>query len=272
MITKIPISALKLFPELNRDTYQQLTGRQAPVYNPALQIKPWFDPSAASGDPAGTVTYTVYDQAAGGLRTITMTKSVAATVNLPGTYTYPVYAIAPTVAVTVNGLTGVATSINTNWICEEAAAEALAAELGGAAVIEAAPSAWPFTDVWGTETRRQWLVVVNGDKRNAAQLIKQKYDKGVGAPGHWVVGAGEPTWVSEIPTGEVKDLRPWVPTPIRALQAGERLEVTPMGAYVLSGEDDQAPASGGYTDADRADIGWIKAAIKTVGAKLGVDL
>jgi len=262
MITKTPLNSLKLFPELNRDSYQKLTGTQAPLYNPALQIKPWLDPSALGGDPAATMAYTYFDATAGMLATMTLARSVAAVVNLPGAFTYPVYTIAPTVATIVNGMTGAATGINAAYICEEKDARALAAELGGS-VIQTPQSGWPYRDEWSTETRRQWLVVVNGATRNAAQLIAQKNRQGVGAPGHWVIGQGEPTWVTEIPTAEVKDLRPWVPTPIRSLQPDERLEVTPFGAYVLTGTEDAPAAGGSFTDDDRA---TLKAIAQKVGA------
>src|ERR1035438_3983508 len=85
-----PISALYLFAVyLTRAGYLAVTGNQAPPFDPTKPVKNWFDP-APNGQP-----YLMFDTAAGKLITMPLPVSIAATVNLPGTYNYPAFVETP---------------------------------------------------------------------------------------------------------------------------------------------------------------------------------
>jgi hypothetical protein len=236
-----PISALYLFAVwLDRASFLAANGVQAPPFNPALPVKEWADASP-SGQP-----YLAFDTTAGNTVELPLPASVADTVNLPGTYTYPTYADTPTDA-TLNWPYGVASPIDAATVCLEAEAQAIAKAIaflfpGKTVTVVDASSVGVYYTVYHNDPRRQWGIEVNGVSPlgegfvlYAKTLMLESYIGGVGAPGHWVYGpvSGEPVttlyiqWVRDAqvtaaPAGAIT-----LPVPIRPLLADESFKLIP---------------------------------------------
>jgi hypothetical protein len=247
----IAISTLYRFPQyLTRAAYQLATGQQAPAFNPALPVKQWFDP-APNGQP-----YLVFDTTAGELLTLPLPASVAAAVNLPGTYNFPAFDDEPTDA-TLNWPYGVSGPINPSTVCLETEAQAIASEIaflfpGQTVSVVDSSAVGVFYTVYHSDPRRQWGIVVNGVSPSGAghalyakALMIQSYVAGVGAPGHFIYTpapgepADDPTFqfiqdaqVTTAPAGSLT-----LPVPISPLPAGEQ--------FVLVAPSDPAFSSAG---------------------------
>lgn len=248
-----PISALYLFREYSRQTYQQATGKQAPPFDPSRPPKGWWD-DAATGAP-----YLVAH--GGGVMELSIPKDQARTVNLPGAYTYPAWTEPdPTTATTAGG-----GALNPVWLSEVNDAAALAAEINdqlglGVSLELAQGYVYP-----AHETRRVWLV-----RGMAAGLLLQARNKqsGVGAPGRWVLQDDGLSWHPE--TQATGNGRGWLPVPIRPLADNERLELQALGGSVVVRTDKAEPAAGGYTAQDRARDDKAARQIAAMARVLGV--
>lgn len=240
-----PVSKLELFPRHTRATYQESFGSQAPAWDPARRIKRWFDTSVLegfTGDPAHEVAvYDVLDPAApGGTRRMVLTLAEAAAPNLPGKVVYPKHVVRPTEAVLL--ATGIEQSVAPESLSEYAEAVALASELGLDlnAVSESVLSG-EFTIRWGKETRRHWVIEYRGSQVVAAALLRQKYQNGVGAPGHWDLTPNTPWWVPANPPAGETDLRPEVAMPVRKLLPDEKLVQGFGGQWMVQRGSKKAP-------------------------------
>lgn len=235
-----PISELNLFPRLTRATYREQYGHEPPPWDKERRIQRWFNPN-----PPASGLYTYFDSATGSFKTMTVPPSEAKAPNLPGAYSYPKWAPAPTPAVLQNVVTRETWPVNPRLLAEFEEAVALAAELGleRSNVRENRFGGSFFGYVWNGETRRLWVIEYpRADVTVSLQvglLIELRNANGVGAPGRWEQSGAEPVWIPGVPgdAGE-NDPRPEVPVPCRGLRPDEKLRKveTPFGTnwYIVA--------------------------------------
>jgi len=250
---------LALFKTYTRESLRTAFGAEAPPFDPARQIKAWFDSTADISDPANVVVYKVAAPDAQGqwaLRQVVMPAREAATLNLPGYVQYPPYVIAPTKAAR-----GVSSGIWPDTLSLRSEADALLEELGLSGVQlldEGVGSAFPV--IYGDEPRRQWFFVYKGQVRSIAGLLINKNARGVGAPGHWSVG-DTIEWIPDppAPTG-LQDTRPPRQVPVRDLLPNEKISMTLMGPVVVRTDLQQALAESAsqFTETDRLTLKEIQ--------------
>src|SRR5215831_12044836 len=187
---------LSLFKTFSRDTYLATFGVQAPAYDPSRLIKSWFDSTVDLSDPGNVVVYKILGQDQNGnwtLKQTVMPTVEAATVNLPGTISFPTYVVSPTQATRGNS------TINALFLSLDSEAQALMTEIGASSVIDEGNTA-VFPVVYPpNEPRRTWDVVFQGQPLNVGMLLNNKYAKGIGAPGHWDTSHGDAVWVPDPP-------------------------------------------------------------------------
>ena len=192
-----PVERLLLFDRHNRLTWEQTFGEQAPPWDKERRIKRWADTSAPEGVAVASLTmvlctYTYFDMVTRTFKGFRLTAEEAATPNLPGAYVYPKYIVEPTPAVVVDAANpDNPQGLNPNIICQYAEAAAIAAQLSGQVVEATSFMAGPFSFDWRGETRRRWLIRIDGRYHNAAALVRAKTAFGVGAPGDWIHAANE---------------------------------------------------------------------------------
>jgi len=275
-----PLSDLYLFPAYaTRAAYQQATGQQAPPFNPALPIQTWADP-APSGQP-----YLVFDAtaaASGYVSHLMLPAAQASTLNLPGVYNYPPYVSAPTDAVET-GPYGPIGNVSPDQVCLQADAQEIANEIAPLypkqTVSVVQQNTGVYHIVYGVDPRRQWVIQVSNTTYIAQTLIEAKNLHGVGAPGHWVLGAGGVTWVYDTPVTAAPANAITLAVPIRALLPNEKLVQLPgtlfnqAGSWVVERTDlpQQPPETTDQQFADmKATLAAIQMALAAIGAKLGV--
>jgi hypothetical protein len=155
-----------------------------------------------------------------------MTKDLAASVNLPGAYRYPAYAVAPTDAMVVlvssDGSTVARLPVPAVQLATLEQATAVASSVGGTL---AEDTSWFATSVqWGLETRRMYNIVVDGRTYNAGVLLQQQNANGIGAPGDWVDEASGLRWApGKQITAPLDPAVQAVPVPCRTLDADEEI-------------------------------------------------
>lgn len=254
-----PIETLDLFPTIpDRSTYQQITGTQAPIFDPAIGfIKQWYDPAAAAQPPTALMTYTIFngDQAKPAMVPLVLTAAVAGRVNMPGKPTYAKYFIQPTDATATFhiGSNVFPATIQPNTLSLRSQADALAALVGG--TVEDAESRSAFQiDTWpADEPRRPWLVVYkDGAYAYAGDLIADQNKAGIGAPGHWDTKDGHLAWVVDpIPDGTDKAYKNMA-VPKRPLADDETLQLVAIGGIgfqsVMVHTPDPVPTGTGVGD------------------------
>jgi hypothetical protein len=251
------VSQLALFPTYTRESYLAAFGVQAPAWDPSRVRKTWFDSTVDTSDPANAAVYKIIaldGTGNWGPRQMLMTATEAAKVNLPGSVTYPAYAVAPA-QVTSGG-----SPVNPNYLSLEADARALLAALGGNGLVQESGNAI-FPIVYpASEPRRIWDFVVNGVLMNAGALLLAQNANGVGAPGHWDTSRGDPAWVPDPapPTG-ANDMRPPRDMPLRDLLPNEKLQPGLMGVSVVRTDllQQQNIQEGQFTADDRATLQQI---------------
>ena len=216
-----PVERLLLFDRQNRLTWEQTFGEQAPPWDKERRIKRWADTSAHAADAPDTVVeYEYFDMVTRTFKKFAISAFEASLPNLPGKYVYPKYIVEPTPAVVVEaGSPNNAQGLNPNIICQYAEAAAIAAQLSGQVVEATSFMAGPYSIDWRGETRRRWLIRIEGRYHNAAALVQAKNACGVGAPGDWIYAANDagPRWVSEAQDTGDQDPRPEIPIPCRVL-------------------------------------------------------
>ncbi|HSW49796.1 MAG TPA: hypothetical protein VLH09_06445 [Bryobacteraceae bacterium] len=222
-LAQYPLSTLRLFGELTRGEYEAKYGEQPPPFDPNKPPKLWFDTSENAGN---YTRYTIGSDQKVSFLAYTMTKELAASVNLPGAYRYAAYAVAPTGAIVVlvssDGSTVAQLPVPAVQLATLEQATGLASSLGGTL---AGDSSWFATSVqWGMETRRMYNIVVNGKTYNAGVLLQQQNANGIGAPGEWVEDAGGLRWApGKQITAPLDPAVQAVPVPCRTLHADEEI-------------------------------------------------
>lgn len=241
------VQELALFRSFTRESFRAAFGIDPPAWNPSRRIKTWFDSSIVSVEADDVALYRVVARDAQGkwtLRQLVLPSSEAASVNLPGSISYPPYVPAPTRA------TRGGAPVNPEYLSLEADVRSLAAAIGGSAIVDEGNSS-VFPVIYpADEPRRMWAVMLGDRPWNAGLLTRTKNVKGVGAPGRWDLSSGEPDWIPapDGPTGE-DDTRPPREMPCRELLPNERLEAGPMGLPQVVRTDRKAEI--GFTSSDR---------------------
>jgi len=258
------IAALGLFQNYSRESYLAAFGVQAPPYDPSRLIKMWFDSAADTSNPANVSLYKTVglDQSGNwSLQQMVIPASEAATVNLPGTVTYPPYVIAPTQA-TRGGAT-----INPAYLSMPGDAAALMAKLGGSHLVDEGTSpVFPVIYPAG-EPRRVLDFTVGGNLYNVGTLLAAENANGIGYPGQWDT-SGIVTWVPDpaAPTG-MDDSRAPRPMPVRSLLANEKFNVGLMGVGIVRTDlqTAQNQDAGMFTKDDRATLQRIYQIVSQLG-------
>jgi hypothetical protein len=283
------ISALNLFPVYaTRAAYQQSSGQQPPPFDPTQPLKGWADP-APTGQP-----YLVFDSTAaatGYLSQLTVAPAEASRLNLPGTYNYPAYVSAPTDATEVGPL-GMVGPASPDMICLQSDAQAIAAAVAPLFpgqtlnVFETMKQgqAMYYYSYPSDEARRAWAfqITLNGSTTTsfAQQLIEAQNVHGVGAPGHWTLGANGLNWVYDPPVTAAPPNAITLPTPIRALLPNEQIVhlagslFNPAGTWIVERTDlpQPAPESSDQQMADlQAAVTAMQNALAAIQAKLGIQ-
>jgi hypothetical protein len=244
---------LQLFPTFTRATYQQFYGVQAPNFDATQPAKYWQDDAAAGVPASQAVTYNEYVQAPGSaipenppatIQQFQIAAGVAATVNIPGDETYPLYTPSPTPATYGGAL------INPQVFSTQAQGLAIVAALGlpSSALIDATwTAAGPDAYSANGETRRMWAIVLPNDPTGRAwyvgDLLALEYANGIGYPGSWSIVDGTvpaivwtpavlgPDGISSgIPTASV-------PVPVRPLFPNEEFVIAGIGAVMIRRTD-----------------------------------
>jgi hypothetical protein len=290
------ISALDLFPVYaTRAAYQQTTGDQAPPFNPSQPLKGWADP-APTGQP-----YFVFDSTAastGYVSTLNITAAQASTLNLPGTYNYPMPVTTPTDAMEWGPNSPIG-PVDPTTVCIQADAQKVANEI--AFLYPAQPISVQLDQpgiyhiVYGMDPRRQWYIQIGPGSGiayfMAAAMINQKSaTHGVGSPGHWAATPAPtpvtglppkpaPTWVYDPPVTTAPANAATLAPPIRALLPNEQIVHLPgslfsqAGTWVVERTDLPQPQPAETSDQQFADVKAALSAIQTVlgavSAKLG---
>lgn len=276
-------SELELFPRLTRALYRTMFGEQAPPWDKNRRIKRWFD-SEALGPPGGLFSYKIVAKGPDGkpgFAPVAISFEEAQTVNLPGQYEYPKYALPPSRAF-VNAYDANGSVIGRNIVPPEelatwAEAEELRADLNdiGISAIDVTENQYggPYAVIYPPDEPRRMLVVVlaNGSAHSVQRLLCQKNAAGVGSPGRWAsLPNGSVQWVSEIPqeTGEF-DPRPEVPIPCRALEPGEEFALGFAGLIVIRRTDTAEGQALANEKAVPANVAEILKRIIQIQKKLG---
>jgi hypothetical protein len=227
-----PLSTLDLFPVYaSRAAYQQATTNQAPPFDPTRPPQYWEDLSQAG--KTGTVTYLIVNTANAAtdyLGQLTITAAAAASVNLPGVYTYPPYVSAPTDAIEV-GPFGTVGAASPNTVCLQASAQAVANAIAplfpGLTPTVAQQTTGVYYYTYGVDPRRVWYVQVGTQSFIAQALIEAQNSHGVGYPGSFQLQNGAVNWVAGTPVTQPPATQASVATPIRQLLPNEEIVQVP---------------------------------------------
>lgn len=244
---------LALFKTYTRESFRAEFGIEAPAFDPTRVIKTWFDSTVDLADPANVALYKVLTRDARGqwsVRQLVLPAAEAATVNLPGSVSYPEYVISPTKAARAG--------VSPIWpvtLSLESEARALLRELGlvGLELVDEGRGSIMPVD-YGDDPRRVWDFIYKGIPYNAGSLLASKYRNGIGAPGEWAIG-DKIEWIAAppAPTG-LDDQRPPREMPVRDLLPNEKIAVTLMGANIVRTDLQRPQTDGGgqFTEADRS--------------------
>jgi len=237
------IETLELFRQVNRAQYEAEFGEQAPPFDVTRPDKLWCDNSETAGN---YMRISRDETGKPSIVPMTMSRELAASVNIPGAYRWPKYTPAPTqAAAQFKDETGriVATvPVQASDLTMEDETRAIALEVGG---VFARDTSWAaISVVWpADEQRRLYLVHVGSATYNAGQLLRQKYVNGIGAPGKWVNNTSGLRWEpAPQPTAQLDPKVNPVPVPCRQLAADEEFR---QGWGSLWTVEKRAPASAG---------------------------
>lgn len=262
------ISALNQFQTWTRASYLAAFGAQAPSYDPTQATRTWFDTTSQPGP------YSVIQVSGTSAVVVPFAVPVNVTVpNLPGPYQYPAWVNpSTTVAQMQEPGFGPTPFGNAAALCSLADAEAVLAALpAGASISEESLDA---QILWGTETRRQYVLTVpDGGRFNAAYLrammTQQITDPqgnvlgGVGAPGSFTISGNAAIWTLTHDPG--LSAAAAMPVPCRALLPNERFEPGLLGAGVMIVRTDmQQPGSSGFSTAQ---ANWVVQVLQAINVQ-----
>lgn len=228
------IESLEMFEQVNRAQYEAKFGEQAPPFDVTRPDKLWCDNSEKAGN---YMRISRDETGKPSLVPMTMSRELAAGVNIPGAYRWQQYTPAPTQAaaqIRDDQNRVIATvPVQAADLSTQDEARAIALEVGGAYT---GNSGWLAISVdWPSdEQRRLWLVNVGSLAYHAGQLLRMKYVNGIGAPGKWVNDAIGLRWE---PTAQITaqldpKVKP-VPVPCRQLDPEEEFYQQPMGVWAI---------------------------------------
>jgi len=247
-LPQYPLTALNLFPDLTRESYEKAFGIQPPPFDANRPPKLWFDTSATAGN---YIRLSINPDMSVSFPPMTMTQELAASVNLPGAYRYAKRTVAPTAAVSnlPNSDGGfVPIPVPADQLSTAAEAAQLAAELGG---IVTEDRSWFASGItWGPEQRRMFEVVLGTVAWNVGYLLQRQAINGVGAPGAWKDAAWIPATQATAPLDpNVKA----VPVPVRTLDPDEEI-VAGFGNVPMIRKRGAFTAPGAGADANTTEI------------------
>jgi hypothetical protein len=277
------LSTLDLFPVYaSRAAYQQATGNQAPPFDPSRAPQYWECQSQAG--KSGTVTYLIVDTtdaATGYLGQLTITAAAAASVNLPGIYTYTPYVSALTDAIVV-GPFGFVGTASPDAVCLQADAQAVANAIAplypGLTPTVAQGNSGVYHYIYGVDPRRVWFIQIGTHTYLAQGLIEAQYSHGIGYPGAFQLQNNALIWVAGTPVTQPPANEQAVAVPIRQLLPNEKIvEVPPSNplfgqpSLMVERTDLPQPAVP-ETEAQqladlKATLAAIQAALNALGAK-----
>lgn len=238
-----PVQELEESIRYTRASFVTQFGVQPDAYDPSKQIKRWAQTELAGagtvspGGPVHGFKFNFIDR--GQVREMELSGAWAASLNLPGLYSFPKYVPEGTTAM-MTGPFGFQGSVPAITLSTWLQATALAGALNKGAVMgrimgylaeafeqELDPA---FSISWGSEKRRQMAIRVRLEDSSVITftvgiLLAQRHAAGTGAPGSWSImpKSYAPLWTSATQeTGEF-DSRPEIPMPIRALLPNEKL-------------------------------------------------
>lgn len=249
-LPRYPLSALALTRLYDRAEYEAAFGMQPPPFDPTRPIKRWVITDAV----IGPTTYLFWDGKSQSIGKFVASKQGAAAVNISGAYRYPKWVNDPESSARVQSDAGVQ-PINGLSLVRPEDAELVATELRRdlnditIQAVQTNPGSGPFRVLWNTETRRRFVIIVGGIARMAESLVSQRYERGVGHPGKWIMDGAEPRFVPAQVATEPPPNAEEIPVPLRALLPNERIEVSPFaGPVVVRADMESAPAG---SDGDR---------------------
>jgi hypothetical protein len=258
------VGEIYTFKSFTRDSYEKEFGVQPPPFNAAKPVKSWFDNTVTSA----SVTYLTLDLNTLKNVNLTLTKEDAKSVNLQGAYRYTSYIVKPSECLSQpKNIPMPPSQINTLYLSERKEAEQLATELSGIVALATEPGGQMSAFLVScpeTDTRNVWEVVIQGQHYLAGQLLAQKNQVGIGAPGAWVSTSGTPTWKPENP---VISSNNYMRVPVRALYPNEKYSQTPFGTYVNRTDMDD-PNGGGFLLSDRATLNEILRIVRDLQTKV----
>lgn len=272
---------LKLFHGYSRAEYEAAFGVQAAEFDPLRPVKSWLDTTVV---PGTVVTYRSVglgpDQKPAYIE-FKLPAEIASSVNLPGSKHYAAYAPAPTAA-TQFGYLGTPIPLDPVRLASPADAARLQKLLGGTLreyASQRAPITYPVT-----ETRRWYVLNIQGKDLDVGYLLWQENSAGVGAPGDWQgVGTSDPHFVPKtVPPSSPDNGLPEVSYPMRDLNVSglvnppdERFILTGPGGGVIEivrgalAIDAPAQVAGdGFAAADRTVLGDIKTLAQNILGKI----
>lgn len=269
--------ALEMLPRFTRASYRTATGVQAPPPNPLAPMKRWSIPTATESMTLGYWEFPVNGAPLYVQKTYTPTELKA--VNLPGTFEYPKYVIAPSGAYTLQGPDLQPAGIGEDWLSTRSQAEAMADALRAlgwsvTGITENTLSGIFTIQYRPEETRRVWELEVGngGGSRNVGKLVEERNKAGVGAPGKWTTPgeSSSPIWHSLVPqSGDL--LAGEVPIPQRELYPNEKWVQNLFSGWQIARTDKEQPGSGTSTGSgiNPADIAAILANTETIKQTVG---
>lgn len=254
-------NVLSVLPTYSRASYLSAFGKQAPAFDASRPPKAWFDSTKDCSNMSTMSTYSVL-KLSGNIAsegTLVIPNCDASRINLPGGLNYPAYTVAASGVLEEPG----DTPVNPNYLSTLDQANGMLKQFGDASLQVTQQQMAFFSYVFPTNEPRRFYMVghPNGFQENVGLLLVDQNFKGVGYPGHWQVGAdGSHSWVNEaLPPDGTNDPRPFVAPPVRPLLPNEKFASTLMSAQIVRTDMSPAPApaSTGFTDADRAILNRI---------------
>lgn len=255
---------LVLSPRWTRALYFAATGKQAPPYNPAKQIKRWADSTAALMDPLRSIEYLAMRRNGQGqmeFAKFLISAADAAVFNLPGAYAYEKYIVKPTTAF-VQEPNGTRTPINPDFLSSPGDASIFAHEIGADEEPKEEALTGPFVYYYPPEElRRPYTVKFKGTPIQVSFFLKQQNERGIGSPGRWDLTGPAPIWITAVPDTGAMDNRPEIEMPVRPLDTKtEEIRCTPFGCAVYRIDGPAEPGAGAaLTKADHEQLDRIEA-------------
>lgn len=271
------VNTLELFPTYTRASYLAKTGFQAPPFDITRPAKAWYDSTAT-----GTTTYSVYNQSITqpAFVSVTLSKGVANSVNLPGLPTYPTYTQAQSNIIVTNGSSGSGYSSLYQSTLDQA--NSLKAEIGDSTIAVTSGLGPMFPGaVYSYQkidaSNPVGIYFLNG--QNVGQLLQQRNANGVGFPGTWAKNAlGNYSFTpATLNDGSTSTLGTTA-VPVRALLSNEKLVsvangLIPTVEVVRTDLPSTLPSTGpssDFTAADRAVLNQLLSIAQALAKAFGV--